>query len=107
MIRRECIVLKEVQQFDWQEFLTKVTDYYGQQGCEVEIKFNIDGDALRRYTVHNIDGSSKRELNALEAFQEIKKILFPAEPIRVISIFKKRETMFGGEQIYVAVESEQ
>lgn len=97
-------MFNEVRSFDWDKFSRMVEEHYGKQDLKVEMKFGPHGEDVRQFALCGSDGRTVRDLSPEEALDEIRKVLFPGENLRVVSVYKSRETMFGGEMLHVAVQ---
>jgi len=97
-------MFKEVRCLDWDDFYNTMTEYYGEKGCEFEMKMGIHGEDIKKFVIIERDRTNRRFLNTEEAFLEIKQILFPEESVRVLSIYKSKENMFRKEQLHLALE---
>ncbi len=99
-------MIKDTRRFEWEEFLAAVTGYYAAKGCEIDMKFQMDGEGFARFVIRDNASGESRAVRTSDALQELKDIFFPSEVVKIISIYKPRHGWFGQEYIYLAFERE-
>lgn len=97
----------DVRQIEWEAFCSTITEHYRTEGCELEMKFGIDGKDVGKFVIRDKEGGVSRELALWDAYEEIGKILFPKEPVTVFSIYKPKEGWLGKEFVYIAVKAQE
>lgn len=97
-------MFNEVRSFDWDSFSRVMEEHYRKQELKVEMKLGPHGEELKQFTLYGSHGQAVRDFSTEDALEEIRKVLFPDENLRIVSVYKSRETMFGGEKLHVAVQ---
>ncbi len=88
---------RERRSFLWEDFISELRGYYDARDCDVVFEMSDDGSCIAEFTVHPRGKKYFFDKKAFdpeagdpqeEALGELRRILFPGEPVTVLEIIR-------------------
>ena len=104
---------RERRSFLWDVFVSELRGHYDARNCDVVFQMSEDGSCIGEFTVHPRGKKYFFDKKAFdpeagdpqeEALAELKRILFPGEPVTILEITKS--PLSGDSDVIVIVETD-